>query len=90
MSKFILNKQSIFSQFKLHETDTGSPMIQVALLTERIRYLTDHLKINNTDYSARRSLLIIVAKRKKFLSYIKKNFESHYKSLIEALKIRDK
>ncbi len=89
MSKYITNKEDICKNFKIHATDTGSPFVQVALLTSKITYLTGHLQEHKKDHDARRSLLIMVAKRRTYLSYIKKNYTDKYLPLITALKIRD-
>ncbi len=89
MSKYITNKNETIKPFQMHETDTGSPFVQVALLTNKITYLTEHLQEHKKDHDARRSLLIMVAKRRTYLSYIYKNFEDKYLPLIKTLKIRD-
>jgi len=83
-------KLEIIKQFGRGEGDTGSPEVQVALLTERIKYLTDHLKENKKDHSSRLGLLKLVGQRKRLLRYLKrKNYES-YTNLIGELGIRDK
>jgi small subunit ribosomal protein S15 len=83
-------KLEIIKEFGRGENDTGSPEVQIALLTERIKYLTDHLKENKKDHSSRLGLLKIVGQRKRLLRYLKKrNYES-YTKLIAALGIRDK
>lgn len=89
MSKYIANKSETIAEFKTHQTDTGSPFVQIAILTARITYLTTHLNEHTKDHDARRSLLILVAKRKTYLSYVKKKFENKYQELITKLKIRD-
>ncbi|HPD19415.1 MAG: 30S ribosomal protein S15 [Candidatus Goldbacteria bacterium] len=81
-------KKEIIETFKTHEKDTGSPEVQVALLTERINYLTEHFKKHKKDFNSRRGLLQMVAKRKRLLDYLKKTDFERYKSLIERLKLR--
>lgn len=81
-------KQAVISQHKLHESDTGSPEVQVALLTTRIKTLTEHLKINKKDHHSRRGLLKMVGQRRCLLNYLKDcNFE-RYRLLIEKLELR--
>ena len=81
-------KAEIIDQYKLHEGDTGSPEVQIALLTYRIQYLTEHLKVNKKDHHSRRGLLKMVGKRRALLSYLKKNDIESYRNLIERLGIR--
>ena len=81
-------KNEIIADFKQHETDTGSPEVQIALLTERINELTDHLRTHRHDHHSRRGLLKLVSQRRQLLDYIKKGDEARYKSLIERLNIR--
>lgn len=86
-----LNKESkteIIEKFKNHESDTGSPEVQVAMLTERINYLTEHFKANPKDHHSRRGLLLLVGQRRKLLDYVKKKDYLRYRRLIEALGIR--
>jgi len=81
-------KQEIISEYQVHETDTGSAEVQVAMLTERINRLSSHLQGNKKDYSSRRGLLKMIGRRKRLLSYIaKKDFEK-YRELIGRLGIR--
>ena len=82
------NKDEMIEKFKLHESDTGSPEVQVALLTHRISYLTDHVKIHKKDHHSRRGLLILVGRRRSLLDYLKKKDISRYRSLIERLGLR--
>lgn len=83
-------KQEVITKFARAEGDTGSPEVQVALLTERIAYLTEHLKINKKDHSSRLGLLKLVGQRKRLLRYLKaKNYEA-YANLISELGIRDR
>jgi small subunit ribosomal protein S15 len=81
-------KEEMIQQFKLHESDTGSPEVQVAILTHRINYLTEHLKIHKKDHHSRRGLLILVGRRRSLLDYVKKKDVNRYRSLIERLGLR--
>ena len=81
-------KKSILSEFGLHETDTGSPEAQVALLTVRIRQLTEHLKFHKHDHHSRRGLLLLVGRRKSLLKYLAENNVDRYRSLIQRLGLR--
>jgi small subunit ribosomal protein S15 len=76
------------SAFRLHDKDTGSADVQVALLTGRINLLTEHLKGNRKDHSSRRGLLKLVATRRSLLDYLKRESEDRYKSVIEKLNLR--
>ncbi|MFZ5597908.1 MAG: 30S ribosomal protein S15 [Bacillota bacterium] len=81
-------KQTVISEHKLHENDTGSPEVQIAILTKRIATLTEHLKIHKKDHHSRRGLLKMVGQRRALLNYLKdRNFE-RYRSLIEKLQLR--
>ena len=82
-------KQAIINQYKQSENDTGSVQVQVALLTERINHLTEHLKANHKDNHSRRGLLQMVGKRKGFLLYLKEKDIEAYRALIKSLNIRD-
>ncbi len=81
-------KQEIVDQFGRHEQDTGSPGVQVALLTERIQELTDHMQDHEKDYSSRRGLLKLVAQRKDLLKYLKKTDRERYLEILNELDIR--
>ncbi|WP_017303804.1 30S ribosomal protein S15 [Spirulina subsalsa] len=81
-------KQEIISEYQVHETDTGSSDVQVAMLTKRINQLTEHLKINKKDHSSRRGLLKLIGRRKRLLAYIQKQDYEHYQTLIGRLGIR--
>jgi small subunit ribosomal protein S15 len=90
-SKVVLlaeNKEEMIANFKLHESDTGSPEVQVALLTHRISYLTEHLKMHKKDHHSRRGLLILVGRRRRLLDYVKNKDIARYRSLIEKLGLR--
>jgi small subunit ribosomal protein S15 len=81
-------KTKVIETFKLHEGDTGSPEVQVALLTERISYLTEHFKVHKKDFHSRTGLLKLVGQRRKLLNYLKKKDIQRYRELIERLGIR--
>lgn len=81
-------KQTIIEQYATHEGDTGSPEVQIAILTYRIQTLTEHLKANKNDHHSRRGLLQMVGKRKKFLNYLMKVDIERYRSIIERLGLR--
>ncbi len=82
-------KSEIISKFKQSENDTGSVQVQVALLTERINHLTEHLKKNKMDNHSRRGLMMLVGKRKGFLQYLKDRDIEAYRKLIKELNIRE-
>ena len=81
-------KQEIIAKFSSSEKDTGSPAVQIALLTERIKYLTEHLKEHKKDHSSRLGLLKLVGQRKRLLRYLKKKDYNKYQEVITALGIR--
>lgn len=81
-------KSNIIEQFKQHDKDTGSPEVQIALLTERIRYLTEHFKVHKKDHHSRRGLLKLVGQRRRLLDYLKKKSVDRYRTVIQALGIR--
>jgi len=81
-------KQEIIKANKLHDNDTGSPEVQIAILTERITYLTEHFKVHKKDHHSRRGLLKIVGQRRRLLDYVKKKDVERYKAIIEKLGIR--
>ena len=78
-------KQSIITENKLHDTDTGSPEVQIAILTNRINHLNEHLKINKKDHHSRRGLLKMVGKRRGLLNYLMKKDVERYRAIIEKL-----
>ncbi|HWO42447.1 MAG TPA: 30S ribosomal protein S15 [Candidatus Eisenbacteria bacterium] len=80
--------QEIVEQFRLHPTDTGSPEVQVALLSQRIDYLTEHFKTHVKDHHSRRGLLKLVGQRRRLLDYLKKRDFERYQNLIQRLGIR--
>ena len=81
-------KLEIIEQFKRHEGDTGSPEVQVALLTERINHLNEHLSTHKKDHHSRRGLLLMVGQRRNMLNYLKKTDIERYRSLIAVLNLR--
>ena len=76
------------AEHRLHETDTGSPEVQVAIFSKRINQLTEHLKVNPKDHHSRRGLLLLVGKRRRLLNYLSRNDVERYRSLIGKLGIR--
>ncbi|MFO8056484.1 MAG: 30S ribosomal protein S15 [bacterium] len=81
-------KEEVIKDYQLKEGDTGSPEVQVALLTERIAHLTEHFKTHPKDHHSRRGLLKMVGQRRRLLTYLKKNDPQRYRSLIERLGLR--
>ena len=84
----VINKQEIIAQYGRHEGDTGSPEVQIALLTARINHLNEHLKINKKDHHSRRGLLLMVGQRRGLLDYLKKTDIEAYRALIAKLGLR--
>lgn len=80
--------QDIIKEFGLHDSDTGSPEVQVALLSERINDLTEHLKVHKKDHHSRRGLLMMVGKRRRLLNYLRRQDVERYRSLIARLGLR--
>ncbi len=81
-------KKAIMAEFKLHDSDTGSPEVQVALLTEKIKSITAHLKVHKKDFHSRRGLLKMIGQRRKLLDYLREKDITRYRKLIKALGIR--
>ena len=81
-------KEEIISNFRQHEKDTGSPEVQIALLSERITYLTDHFKTHKKDHHSRRGLLKLVSQRRHLLDYLKSSDVERYRTIIKTLGIR--
>ncbi|MBS1027965.1 30S ribosomal protein S15 [Gluconobacter albidus] len=81
-------RTALISEYKQSETDTGSPEVQVAILSERIVNLTEHLKIHKKDFHSRRGLLMMVGQRRSLLDYLKRKDQARYQSLIERLGLR--
>ena len=83
-----VHKQKVISEHRLHETDTGSPEVQIALLTERINHLTDHLKTHKKDFHSRHGLLKLVGQRRRLLDYLKDRDIESYRAVIAELGLR--
>ena len=81
-------KTKIIDDFKIHAKDTGSPIVQVALLTQKINYLSDHFKAHKKDFHSRRGLLMMIGKRRRLLAYLKKTDLQKYQETIDKLQLR--
>jgi len=81
-------KQEIIDRYRLHDSDTGSPEVQVAILSERINYLTDHFKVHGKDHHSRRGLIKLVGQRRRLLNYLKNKDIERYRALIDQLGLR--
>lgn len=88
MGVALQRKKELLDQFGLHATDTGSPEVQVALLSERIDYLTEHFKVHKKDHHSRRGLLMLVGQRRRMLDYLKRQETERYQKVIERLGLR--
>ena len=88
MALTVEKKSDIINRFQVHEADTGSPEVQVAILSERISYLTDHFKTHAKDHHSRRGLIKLVGQRRRLLNYLKKKDIDRYRSLIDTLGLR--
>lgn len=82
------DKKKIIGEHSKHEKDTGSPEVQIAILSRRIDYLTEHFKTHKKDNHSRRGLLVLIEKRRRLLNYLKSNYVDRYKGIISKLKIR--
>jgi small subunit ribosomal protein S15 len=82
------DKAATITEHRLHETDTGSPEVQVSILTERIDHLTEHLKVHKKDHHSRRGLLMMVGRRRRMLDYLRRNDVERYRALIAKLGLR--
>lgn len=82
------SKTALVQDYKTHDTDTGSPEVQVAILTNRITYLTEHFRGHAKDHHSRRGLLMMVSRRRRLLDYLRRHDEARYKALIARLNIR--
>ncbi len=89
MSLNSAEKAAIVNEYKRADKDTGSPEVQVSLITGRIKYLTEHFKVNKKDFHSRRGLQELVNKRRKLLKYLKRSDLSRYQTLIQGLGLRD-
>lgn len=81
-------KVSTIEEYRLHESDTGSPEVQIALLTERIQHLTEHLKVNKKDHHSRRGLYKMIGRRRGLLNYLEKKDIERYRTIVERLGLR--
>lgn len=81
-------KNEIINQYKTHEKDTGSSEVQIALLTERIKHLTEHFKVHQKDFHSRRGLLKLVGQRRRLLNYLEKKDLEKYRSIVKSLGLR--
>ncbi len=81
-------KETIIGSYKIHEKDTGSPEVQIAILSERISYLTEHFKTHKNDHHSRRGLLELVSQRRSLLDYLKGNSKERYEKIVERLGLR--
>ena len=81
-------KQELIANFRVHETDTGSTEVQIAILTDRIRYLTEHLKVHKKDHHSRRGLLKLVGQRRGLLNYLQRKDLEKYRTILEQLNLR--
>jgi small subunit ribosomal protein S15 len=84
----VATKGEVIEQYRTHEVDTGSAEVQVALLSDRINHLTEHLKVHKKDHHSRRGLLMMVGKRRRLLNYLQKNYIKRYRTLIQKLGLR--
>ncbi|MBM3319338.1 MAG: 30S ribosomal protein S15 [Candidatus Eisenbacteria bacterium] len=82
------SKLRIIGRYKIHDKDSGSPEVQIALLTERITYLTDHFKVHKKDHHSRRGLLRLVGRRRRLLDYLKANKIDRYRTIVKELGLR--
>lgn len=82
------DKKKLIEKYKLHESDTGSPEVQIGLLTFRIQYLTEHLKVHKKDHHSRRGLLMLVGRRRRLLNYVKSKDVQRYRNIISTLGLR--
>ncbi len=88
MAEKLLPKTATIEKHRLHTSDTGSPEVQIALLTERIDHLTEHLKVHVRDHHSRRGLLIMVGRRRRLLDYVRNNNVERYRGIIAELGLR--
>ncbi len=88
MTQFKDKKLEIIDKYKMHDNDSGSPEVQIALLTERINHLTEHLKIHKKDHHSRRGLLMMVGQRRRLLNYLTSSDIKRYRSIVERLGLR--
>ena len=82
------DKKKLIEKYKMHDSDTGSPEVQVGLLTNRIEYLTEHLKVHKKDHHSRRGLLMLVGQRRRLLNYVKYKDVNRYRTILERLGLK--
>lgn len=82
------DKKELIEQYKLHDSDTGSPEVQIGLLTHRIQYLTEHLKAHKKDHHSRRGLLMLVGRRRRLLNYVRGKDVQRYRTILDTLGLR--
>lgn len=88
LSLLEMTKDEVVEKYKIHESDTGSPEVQIAIFSHRITYLTEHLKIHKKDHHSRRGLLVLVGRRRSLLDYLKKKDVERYRTIIGKLGIK--
>jgi len=88
MAKAQLDKSTVINDFKVHASDTGSPEVQIALLTQRVAHLTEHLRTHRKDFHSRRGLIAMTSRRRKLLDYVKRHDLEKYKQMLERLQLR--
>lgn len=88
MSITLVRKNELIKEYQVHETDSGSPEVQIAVLTERIKNLTEHFKAHKKDHHSRRGLLMLVGQRRRLLDYLKNTHIDRYRKLVERLGLR--
>ena len=88
MAQSAVTKNEIIEKFKIHESDTGSSEVQIALLTDRIKYLTEHFKVHKKDHHSRQGLLKLVGQRRSLLDYLKKKDINQYRTILKELGLR--
>jgi small subunit ribosomal protein S15 len=81
-------KSGVITKYRQHETDTGSPEVQIALLSQRIEYLTEHFKVHKKDHHSRRGLLKLVGQRRRLLDYLKRSSVDRYRTVVSSLNLR--
>jgi len=86
--EYLTSKENVISEYRRHDHDSGSPEVQVALITKRIEYLTEHFKVHAKDHHSRRGLLMLVGQRRRLLEYLRRKDVARYRALIERLGIR--
>ena len=86
--EYLTSKEHVISEYRRHEHDSGSPEVQVALITKRIEYLTEHFKVHAKDHHSRRGLLMLVGQRRRLLEYLRRKDVARYRALIDRLGLR--